>query len=373
MAAGAAGCLQSVRSSVDAHYSRRCHVVVETADRRQGFALFGGFRARHRFEALYVSGEHRTRTRFAIHRPLTADDCRRLVRRYGLVVFCGDTAPAELVSDVLTIPLSVDMEVATPPAFEGPHAPWSRSAKANISKVKRERFEFDLVDSLTSLRDFRERMLLPSMRSRYGARASLDSRRALANYARAAGSELLRVLQDGKWVAASLNESTPSAYLMRKMGWLNGDEALHRSGITAAVYWFTFQRAAALGHRRILLGSVDPCLEDGIFRYKSYWGAKLCEDSRDFGTFGLLLDPSHPSCNRFLHTHSLITRGVDGRFIVFSGRTPDVAAVTPDVRSGIARWYVWRDQPLAVPEVTSDDVPGSLQPWVSMAGSAGPG
>ena len=359
--------LHSVWSSVDDHYSRRSHLLVESADRSQGFALFGGFRPRHRFAGLYLPAGARTRTRLVVHQPITASDCRRLVQDHGLVVFCGDVVPPALTSDLLTIPLSVDLEIPTPSVFDGPSAQWSRSAKANISKIKRHRFAYDVVDSREWVREFREHMLVPSAHIRHGARASLDSRRKLANYASTTGSELLRVMHDGRWVGASLNESTPAGYRMRKLGWLNGDEALHKSGVVSALYWFTFQRAAALGHHRILMGSVDPILEDGIFRYKSFWGGRLSKDSRDFSNFRLLLEPSHPSCRRFLQTHSLITRAADRQFIVFSGRSPDVAAVTPEVLSGVARWYLWRDEPSAVPETRSDEVPASLRPWVSLA------
>lgn len=365
LAEGATTGLRTARSSLDYHYSRRSHILMGTSDGREAFAMFGGFRARHRFGALYLPPLTRSRTRLMVHHAATADYCRGLVERYGLVVFCGDSAPPELAADLLSVPLSVDMEMPTPSAFEGPGAPWSGSAKANIAKVKRGRFVFDVVDSSEWIPEFHRRMFRPSMRRRHGARAYMDSERALARYAQAAGGELLRVFRNGQWVAASINQSTLDGYRQIRLGWLDGDEGLLKSGIVSALYWFNFRRAADLGHRRILFGSVEPCLEDGVLLYKSHWGAGLCADSRFFGEFRLLLEPSHPACRRFLQAHSMVTKGTDQDFIVFSGRSPDTVPVSPAVLRGIKRWYTWRDLPAAA-VVTSEEVPRPLRPWVTL-------
>jgi hypothetical protein len=363
--------LRAAQSSLDCQRSRRSHVLLETSDGREGFALFGGFRARHRFRALYLPTSGHTRTRLIVHQPVTADYCRRLVERCGLVIFCGDSAPPDLAFDLLSMPASVDMEMPTPTAFEGPGAPWNRSAKANIARVKRGQFGFDVVQGAASVTEFHRRMFRPTMRSRHGGEAYVDGRRTLAGYARAEGSELVRVFQANQWVAGIMSQSAPGGYRLMKLGWLNGDEGLLKSGVVSALYWFSFQRAAALGHRRILLGSVEPHLENGVLLYKSHWGGRLSSDSRHFGEFRLLLEPSHPACLRFLQAHSTLTRGTDRDFIVFSGHTPEVGDVSPGVLSDIKRWYRWRDRPLAVPEVTSEEVPRPLRPWVTLPESSG--
>jgi hypothetical protein len=353
----------------DYHRSRRSHIVIETHDRREQFALFGGFRARHRFRGLYLSASSPWRTRLVLHRPATAGYCRNLAQRFGLVVFCGDSAPTDLASELLTIPLCVDMDMQTPTVLEGPGAPWSRSAKANIAKVRRGGFTFDIVNSSRSVSDFHRTMFRPSMRSRHGAGASLDTERALVRHARTAGGELLRVFQNGRWVAGVVTESTPIGYRLLKLGWLAGGESLLKSGVVSAIYWFGIQRAAALGHKRVLLGSVYPFLENGVLRYKSHWGAGFSGDSRQFSDFHLLLEPSHRACRRFLQAHSLVTVGAGGDYVVFSGHCPYVGDIAPAVLSAIKRWYVWRDQALTVPEAASEEVPSPLRPWVTCLGS----
>jgi hypothetical protein len=361
VAASATRWLRAVQSSIDDERSRRSHVLVSTADHREGFALFGGFKARHRVAAVYLPSAGDVRTRIGLHRPATAELCRNLAARWGLVAFCGDSAPPGLESEILTIPVDVEMEMPTP----GHGAHWSRSAKANIARVKRSQFSFDVVCGDAWVAEFRRRMHRPSMRNRHGARAYVVSRRAMARYAGTEGSELLRIFREGRWVAGSLNRSTPDGYRLWVVGWRDGDAAERRNGVISATYWFNFQRAAALGHRRILLGSVEPYLEDGILTYKGHWGATLSTRSAQFTRFDLLLDPAHPVCGRFLRSHSIITRGADGDYIVFSGTIPGALNVPPAVLSAVRRWYIWRDRPQVSADDMSGDVPVPLRRWVA--------
>src|SRR4030095_1969994 len=216
--------LRAARVSIDKWASRRLHVVMRTLDGSTGFVLFGGFNARHRFATLYFPTGAATRTSVVVHRAATADDCRSLLDRYGLIVFCGNSAPRELTPELLSLPLSVDMEMPTPTVLEGPTASWSRSAKANIARVKRSGFGFDIATGEEWVDEFYERMFRPAMHNRHLAEASLESRRPLPRFAKAAGSELLRILDGERYVAGSVNRSTPDGYQLYKLGWWKGDE-----------------------------------------------------------------------------------------------------------------------------------------------------
>jgi hypothetical protein len=366
LAARGAVWLRAGRAALDAQRSRHSHVLLYSADGRTGFALFGGFKTRHRVAAVYLPPGEPSCTRVVLHRPATAALCRALAARWGLVAFYGTSAPAGLEEELLSVPVDISMEMATPDAFEGPAAGWTRSAKANIARVTRGGFSSDVVADADLATEFQRRMHRPAMRARHGAKAYPAGQRAVQRFAREDGSELLRVFKDGRWIAGSLNRSTPEGYRLWIMGWREGDAALRTQGAVSAMYWINFHRAAALGHRRILMGSVEPYLEDGILRYKAHWGATLSEP-RWRTRFGLLLDPSHPACARFLRAHSIVTVGADGRYVVFSGKPPEATDVSPAISRQIARWYVWRDAPSAVPDARSGDVPRSLRPWVSAA------
>lgn len=357
--------LRSLVTALDAARNRHSHIVVETVDGRAGFALFGGWKARHRFERLYLGATTPLPVRPIFHRTATADDCRAMARRYGMVVFCGASAPAELAGDLLSIPYMVDMELTTPTAFEGPAARWTSSVKDNLRRIRKARFSHDVQPGDACVPEFCSQMLQPATEIRHGAEAYVATERDLLRFARTDGGEILRVFQDGKWVAANLNQARPDGYFLCKIGWRQGDPSLLKTGAVSAVYWFSLQRAAALGLPRVYLGGTMPLLDDGVLRYKSTWGARLSRDGRDWGAFHLLLDPSHADCRRFLRTHSLIARDVKGEYVIFSGGTPETVGVQPDLLASISRWYKWRDEPSSHDEAWADDVPRSLRPWLS--------
>jgi hypothetical protein len=337
--------------------------VVETRDRRSGFALVGGFKARHLFERLYLGADHALAHRFSFHRTLSADDYRSLSQRHGMVVFCGNSAPPALAADLLHFPVLVDMEMPVPVILEGPGARWTDSAKNNIRRIRRAGFTCDLQQHRRYVREFYSQMFRPSMAIRHGAEAYLSRRRDLEGLLTAAGGEMMRVMQNGRWVAASVNQSSAEGYRLCKLGWINGDAELLRAGVVSAIYWFNIQRAASLGSSRILFGSVVPCLEDGLLRHKAFWGAGLSPMGRDFGSFRLLLSPPHDDCLRFLKKHSLITRGANGDHVIVSGGTPATVPMAQSVLVTISRWYQWRDAPVP-PGVDAEDVPAALRPWL---------
>jgi hypothetical protein len=350
-------------AELDDWRSRYSHVIVETPDRQAGFALFGGWKARHLFQRLYLGVSDHLRGRPVFHRAATAAYCRSLARRHGLVVFCGNSAPPGLTAEVLSIPVLVDMEMATPRVFEGPGR-WGQSVMNDLRKIRQGRFAYDIVPGSDWVPEFYARMMRPTIIGRHGAEAYVASRHEVAQHAAKPRAELLRVLVDGKWVGASLNETTAAGYKLHKLGWVHGDAALLKQGVVAALYWFNLHRAAELGCPRVFFGPVTPCVEDGLLRYKSKWGAQLSVDGGSYGHFQLLLDPAHPVCRRFLETHSLITRGTNREFIVFSGGHPNPTDTTHEVLSSISRWYMWRQQPSAEPQRVADEVPPLLRPWL---------
>ena len=350
---------------LDAFLCRRVHLTIESADRQSGFVLFGGRKPRHQFQRLYLGTKEPLPVHLALHRHATAEDCRLLARRFGLVVFCGDSAPAELLPELLAVPVLLDLERDTPAAFTGPAARWTRSAREDIRRARKSGFTYDVQTGDAWVDDFYERMYRPAMLHRHGREAYIYSRRQIRRLASAPGAELLRVLDNGTWIAGSLNWSTEQGYRLVKIGWVV-DDSLVRRAMIGAVYYFNLQRAAVLTHARVCFGGVAPYLEDGLFRYKTKWGARLSADTRSYGDFRLLLDPAHPACRSFLRTHSIVVRGAGSDLLVISGGTPDTVGVESQMLAGLSRWYTWRDTPVPGVVHRFDDVPPHLRAYLSL-------
>lgn len=344
--------------------AERClHLVVRSRCGGEGFALFGGHRPRHQFSRLYLgTGDHRMRV--GMHGPTATRSCRRLLRDYGLVVFCGSTTPPELASEVLHIPGMVDLIMPMPAALEGPHAHWSRNAKENIRKVRRERFQCDVQTGDAWVSEFYRLFHRPTMAHRHGMEAITASESDLRQGAREQGTEFLRILRDGEWVGGALNRSTPEGYRMQRLGWRGGEPQLLKDGVVPAIYWFGIRRAFEMGHSCAHFGAVPPYLEDGLLFFKGQWGARLEPLSTKYGESHLLVDPSQETCRRFLAAHSLLACGSNNDVVVYSGRRPGEVTVPSTVRAGISRWYRWLDRPDSSGAITREEVPAHLRSWL---------
>ncbi len=351
-----------MKAAADSQYTGSLHLIVRDSARPDGFALFGGHRLRHRFSHLYFGDGAGHRLGLGWHRRDAEAASVRLVRQYGLVVFTGASLPPALAPETLRLPLMVDFEKPMPHPIEGAGAGWTRSARADISRVKRAGFRCTVDHGIDWIPAFRREFAGPSMARRHGAEAITATARRFREIAGAGGAEFLRVWLDDAWVGGIFNSSSPDGYRLHYLGWRRGDVALLRQHVVGAMYWFSFCRAAELGHTRCLLGGVWPSLEDGVFQYKGKWGGRLDWTARRHPDIHLLIDPAHDTCRRFLHRHSLVARNTSGEFVVFSARTPAEAGVPPSVLASLSHWYRWR-RPADGPRPVEDaDVPARLRP-----------
>lgn len=354
----------NAKSTMDQQYARFFHLVIRAPSGTEGFAIFGGHGIRHHFSRVYLGERERHRVRLGFHRAAVTPACRKILRDYGLVVFCGTATPPDLASEVLHVPLMVDMAMPVPATLDGPLARWSRSAQADIAKLRRARFQFDLQRGESWVGEFLAGFYKPSMASRHRLEAYAASESDLRQHARAEGAEFLRIVRDGVWVGGIVNQSTPEGYRLLRLGWREGDPQLLKEGVVAAMYWFSFQRAIELGHRRILPGAAWPYLEDGLIAYKGKWGARLDPTQDRFVNLHLLVDPAHATCRRFLAAHSIVARGSNGDLIVFSGRRPGEVTVPPTVLAGVARWYRWAERRGVSDAIAREEVPERLRSWL---------
>jgi hypothetical protein len=350
-------------AAADSLRNRYSHVAFESRSAGRRFSVFGGYRTGYHLAPWFLGVDADVRVRARVHGAMTAEDCRELSRRDGLVVFCGSSAPSQLQSELLRLPVLIDIERPTPTTFEGPSAGWGKSATDNIRRIKRNGFTYDVVDPRRSLDEFYERMFTKTMAVRHGQRVARSSRREIRTFAASGEAELLRVLQEGRVVAAVLNRQRGRDYQLFVLGWPDGDPSALRGGAVAALYWFSFQRAAALSCDRVLLGGSFPCLSEGVLLHKAHWGAQLAGAKPERGTIGLLIDPAHPAARRLLEEHALIAVGSSGELVAVGGRHKQAAASR--FLNGM-RHYLWRDCAADGQPAGPNDLPRPLARWLTL-------
>jgi hypothetical protein len=347
-----------VRSAVE----RSFHLVVRSRSGDEGFALFGGHRPRHHFSRVYLNTADPA-VSLRLNGSPSVTSAERLLRRYGLVVFCGGTVPEECRSDAIHTTNMIGLSMPLPSTLDGPLASWGTSVRADLSKIRRGRFQYEIEHDPEVVEEFYRRFYVPSMTRRWDAEAHICSRTEMQEYARSPGAEFLRVMQDGEWVAGCFNRSDSEGYRFQVLGWRDGDPRLIGEGVVAAIYWFGIRRAVELGHTRLALGPASPYLEDGLLVFKGKWGARF-DTSRKYGNFHLLLDPAHAACRRFLAAHSLLAQGDNGDVIVYSSRRPEEVKAPRSIMAGVSRWYRWLERPQLSGTTAHDEVPRSLRPWL---------
>jgi hypothetical protein len=125
---------------------------------------------------------------------------------------------------------------------------------------------------------------------------------------------------------------------MGRLGWRDGSHEVLRGRVLGVLYWFVFRRARDSGYRRVDLGGTPPYLDDGVFRFKSRWNAELVPDRGNYGSYHLLIDPSHPDAIAFLSRCSMIIATPEQGFSVCSATPDQFAALPPRLKAGLAGW-----------------------------------
>ncbi len=364
LSSGAARVVAASKAAADRQYTRSIHLVIKNSTSSHRFALFGGYRLRHHLSRVYFGEGHQHRLRLGWHRGDFEGASARVVRQYGLAVFTGDAIPTALAPHALRVPLMIEFEKPMRDVLEGSGAEWTRSAKADIARVKRAGFRCTVDRGTDWIPTFRREFSVPSMTHRHGVEAIMATARDLRQTAEAEGTEFLRIWLNEAWVGGILNSQSPEGYRLRYLGWRHGDARLLQQGVVAALYWFSLLRASELGHTRCLLGGAWPYLEDGLVFYKGKWGARLDASSTRFPDIHVLLDPAHEACRTFLNRQSLVTRGAGGDFVVFSARTPVEMRMPPSILASVSRWYRWRRPEEPPRPVEHPDVPAHLRSWL---------
>lgn len=171
--------------------------------------------------------------------------------------------------------------------------------------------------------EFHDRFHQPAVRGSHGDEGYVMPVGELFQAVHSGGSEFLKIYLGSQCVAAGTCRQIGSVYHLERPGWLDGDPSWLRKGVQIARVWFAAERARALGCRDLMMGGTPPFLEDGVFRFKARWGARVDLEASVWGDHYLMLDPCSGTVRGFLDRCTMIVRADHGRLLVCSGRSAE--------------------------------------------------
>lgn len=345
--------------------ARRTIHVVRRRDGAAGFAGVGDAGAHSWFMRRYL-GEM-SRPAVAVSSTWRsfgmAGQIGRLTRELGLVAMDPWAVPPALQAETLAFDLWTHLTIPLPASADQFVKELSHSAFENLRLIRKQGYRLETSDSSASVGEFYESFHRPSIQGRHGDEGLCSEPNELAQLLAQKGAEWIRIIRSDECVAMALGRATPSGYKLCRLGWRNGDPALLKAGVVAAIYWFGICRTRDLGLSQVLLGTATSSLEDGLFSYKTAWGGRLLPGQERIASKRLLIDPAHPAARRFLEKHSLLIRGADDRFIVLSSRRPAEVPAYRGQSAFIAAWFRLRPSPLPAVAHPASPLPVSLRRW----------
>jgi hypothetical protein len=146
----------------------------------------------------------------------------------------------------------------------------SKSLRANILKVERGGYVLEEAGTLPDWEEFVDRMVVPHLVARFGARAHLPGRAARRTLRK--HGTLFFVVRDGVREAGGCLLRTPRGVMLRRLGVRDGDPALMREGAISALYLLLFAWVREHGFREFDAGTTLPFPDEGLASFKRRLG-----------------------------------------------------------------------------------------------------
>lgn len=149
----------------------------------------------------------------------------------------------------------------------------SSSIKSDLSKIKRNGYDYVVTRDERDFDRFYREVYLPYARRIYGGMTFLMPYSDLKQFI--PHSELLWVRQDGEAVSGIMLRNDEGVMRAYALGVKGGDGMLAKNGALAALYCFAIDYLRTQGWQRLHLGGSRPFLRDGVLQYKRKWGMKI--------------------------------------------------------------------------------------------------
>jgi len=189
----------------------------------------------------------------------------------------------------------------------------TRSRRRDLKQICKHGFHYEVTRGERDLEIFYFGMYRPTMVASHGPGALLMTFPHMLARVRRGESELVKICRDGDFVAGSLIAYDQGFPRLWSEGILHGDSGLLKQGVTASIYFLSFQYLMSQGYRRVNVGRSRAFLSDGALYYKRRLGLEL--DRSSTGRFFLKVRNPSPACLSFLR-HNPFILSLAGNFHV---------------------------------------------------------
>ena len=247
---------------------------------------------------------------------------RRLSKRYGLAVVSDWGNERRMAKKALQVPWCVWLYLPIPKDTES----LKRSMKADRNKINQitQIFSYAISTSREDFEYFYNRQHRPTVLGSWGKEAIIGDHEVLLR-GLGQGGFLLKVFQEGRWVASQYCEICGDSLAMKIQGVNGGDyDSLHNF-TTRAIYWFSACICIDRGLSRLGLSGIPPNTSDSFSFFKLSVRPRIDLHGTFRACFFFYLDLSHPHCRQMLSTQTIVFW--EGEHLSAIGSLPDQWAV----------------------------------------------
>ena len=205
------------------------------------------------------------------------------------------------------IPEYVSNKVDVSKDFSDIYKSFSKSAKEDIRKVKKEGFSYEITDELNKIKFFYERMYIPYSYKRYGNLAICATFSTIRHLV-GRGSKLMFIKKDNDYLLGSLFFFENNTVIGTHAGIIDGQIELLKKGVSSASYYYAIVYSKKINAKYLDFGSSKPFLNDGLFRYKKKWGAIVEPLKSSFSVFGFKTIYEKDNIKQFLLNNPFISK-----------------------------------------------------------------
>ena len=339
------------------------HLIITTKDKtsERSFATIGSNESIARYSHLYLGKETNSTNSLRLVFDFSKS-MMNIAKKSGLVILRNVDLAKSIRDKVVMQPNFIELEIHLPTSIEAYFKSLSDDAKNNLKKASKAGFSSHFSKDKDWIDIFYDQYYLPTMQGRHAEEAAVFPKRYLKFLTTLPGTEFLKVFLGDQCVASAVTRLDQEKYYCEKIGYLNGDESFLKMGVTNAIYQFRIERAYELGCKKIVLGGTPPFIENGVFKFKAKWQARINPDIY-YNENYLLLNPSNHTCYEFLYKNSLIVYGLNNSLIVLSSKLPKDTKISSPILNDIESWYLLRSERADSYPIGMENLPEHLRFW----------